>query len=322
MESGQNLKRRMKSVQNIGQITKAMELVEATKMRKSQELALGSRPYAYTALEMLGVLSSLKARDGKMVPMPEILRERPIEKTAFLLMTSDKGLAGSFNSSVFRKFENYVRTGHIDLHDQKYSFMAVGQKAKSYLEHRGIPVSNAFNRMGDIMTMAEAEPISEALVAGYLNHDFDEVILFSTNFVNALRQEVFIRQILPVSFEKIQESIRLLIPESGKYSQYLSASGAPADENGQKKDIRYIIEPSATEVLNQLAPLLLKIRVYHAILEANASEHSARRVAMKNASDNASELSEKLTMIYNKSRQAAITSQIIEVTSGAQAAQN
>src|SRR5438552_3137692 len=146
MESTQNLKRRMRSVQNIGQITKAMELVAATKMRRSQELALGSRPYAYTALEILGVIASLTD-----VPMPELLRERTPEertgRTAFLVMTSDKGLAGSFNGAVFRKFENYVRANKIDLRavaasgDPKYSFIAVGQKAKSYLEHRGLAVS-------------------------------------------------------------------------------------------------------------------------------------------------------------------------------------
>ena len=316
MESGQSLKRRMKSVQNIGQITKAMELVEATKMRKSQELALGSRPYAYTALELLGTLSNLTANSDGSIPIPAILQERPVEKTAFLIMTSDKGLAGSFNSSVFRKFEQFVKINNINTRDPKYSFITVGQKAKSYLEHRGMPVAQSFLRLGDLTEMEEANPISEFLIAGYMKHDFDEVTLFSTNFVNALRQEVFIRQVLPVSFEKIKESIQLLIPESGKYSQYLAVSAVSEEK---KKNVDYIIEPSAKEVLEELAPVLLKIRVYHAILEANASEHSARRVAMKNASDNASELSEKLTMIYNKSRQAAITNQIIEVTSGAQA---
>lgn len=308
MESGQNLKRRMKSVQNIGQITKAMELVEATKMRKSQELALNSRPYAYAALELLGVLAGVQD-----VKLPEILMERPIERTAFLLMTSDKGLAGSFNSSVFRKFEQYIKANNIDPHDVKYSFIAVGQKAKSYLEHRGLNVVISFSHLGDATAQEEADPISDFLIANYIDHNFDEVISFSTNFVTALRQEVFVRQILPISFEKIKESIELLIPEAGRYSQFLSSP----ENLEEKKHDEYVIEPSAQEVLALLAPKLLKIRVYHAILEANASEHSARRVAMKNASDNAADLSAKLTMVYNKSRQAAITAQIIEITSGA-----
>ncbi len=309
MESGQSLKRRMKSVQNIGQITKAMELVAATKMRRSQELALNSRPFAYTALQLLGVLSNLQD-----VPLPGLLQARPVVKTAFLIVTSDKGLAGSFNSSVIRKFEHYVSAHNIDTHDPKYSFVAIGQKAKSYLEHRGLKVAGSFTRVGDFTRMEEVGPIAEFLISGYLQHDFDEVLSFSTNFITALRQDVFVRQVLPVSFEKIKESVRLLVPEAGKYSQYID-TGSFEDE----KNIDYIIEPTPAEVLAELAPELLKIRIYHAILEANASEHSARRVAMKNASDNAKDLSETLNMVYNKSRQAAITNQIIEVTSGAQA---
>lgn len=309
MESAQNLKRRMKSVQNIGQITKAMELVAATKMRRSQELALNSRPYAYTALEILSVISNLKD-----VSLPEILHERTVEKTAFLIVTSDKGLAGSFNSSVLRKFEQYVKTNKLDLRDPKYSFIAVGQKAKSYLERRGMNVINSFNRVGDFTRMEEIDPISDFLISSYMNHGFDEVVSFSTTFVTALRQEVFVRQILPISFEKIKESVKILIPESGRYSQYLDEE-AFSDE----KNVDYLIEPSPTEVLKLLARTLLKIRIYHMILEANASEHSARRMAMKNASDNASDVSQDLTVEYNKSRQAAITNQIIEVASGAQA---
>src|SRR5579862_2861739 len=208
MESTQNLKRRIRSVQNIGQITKAMELVAATKMRRSQELALNSRPYAYTALEILGVIAS-----RQNVPMPELLTERPVEVTAFLIVTSDKGLAGSFNSSVFRKFEQYVRANKIDICDPRYAFITVGQKAKSYLEHRGVTVAQSFLRAGDFTKIEEVNPITEALIAGYLAHEFDEVVAFSTQFITALRQEVLVRKVLPVSFEKIKESIEMLLPE-------------------------------------------------------------------------------------------------------------
>ncbi len=309
MESSQNLKRRMRSVANIGTITKAMELVAATKMRRAQELALTSRPYAYTALELLGILSELKN-----VPAPELMTQRPVERTAFVLVTSDRGLAGAFNSAVIRKFEHYARENHIDLASAKYSFIAVGQKAKSYLDRRKLPVVAAFTRVGDFTHMEEVEPISDFLIDGFLKRDFDEVISFSMHFVTALRQDVFVRGLLPISADKIRESIEFLIPESGRYSQYIDKN--ILIDNREKQ---YKIEPSPREVLAELAPALLKIRIYHMILEANASEHSARRVAMKNASDNASELSEELNVVYNKSRQASITNQIIEVTSGAQA---
>jgi F-type H+-transporting ATPase subunit gamma len=311
MESGQSLKRRMKSVSNIGQITKAMELVSATKMRKSQELALTSRPYAYAALELLGILSGMKDAAPS-----EILQPRKIEKTAFVLMSSDKGLAGSFNGAIVREFERYMKTNHINLHDPKYSFIAIGQKSKSYLDRRGAKVIASFNRVGDFTKPEEAEPIAEFLVSGYMKHDFDSAIVFFTTFVTALRQDPVAREFLPINSTAIKQSIEETIPRAGKYSEYAKSETLLG---GEVSD--YLIEPSPKEVLAELAPRLLKIRIYHAILEANASEHSARRVAMKNASDNASDLSESLTMVYNKSRQAAITSQIIEVTSGAQAAQ-
>jgi len=299
----------MKSVKNIGQITKAMELVAATKMRRSQEVALNSRPYAYAALELLGMLSNIEG-----VAMPEILVSRPIEKTTFLLMTSDKGLAGSFNGAVIRRFERYVRENHIDPRDSRYSFIAIGQKAKTYLERRGMNVIQSFIRVGDVMRMEEAEPIAEFLIEGFLRHDFDSATAFFTTFVTALRQDAVAREFLPISYEKVKESIGETIPRAGRYSEY-AKSEAFFDGNNRE----FIIEPAPAEVLAELAPQLLKIRIYHMILEANASEHSARRVAMKNASDNARDLSENLNVVYNKQRQAAITSQIIEVTSGAQA---
>lgn len=309
MESAQNIKRRLKGVQNIGTITKAMELVAATKMRKAQELALTSRPYSYTALELLGILSGLEN-----VPMPEILRARPVKKISFLLVTSDKGLAGSFNSAVIRRFEQYVRSEKIDLHDEKYSFVAIGQKAKIYLERRKLNVVGSFIRVGDYTKMEEVMPISDFLVSGYLRHDFDKVTAFYATFVTALRQDAIIRDFLPISYESIKQSIEDTIPRAGRYSEY-----AKSESFFEEKNREYIIEPSPKEVLEELAPKLLTIRMYQAILEANASEHSARRVAMKNASDNASEISENLNVEYNKSRQASITRELTEITAGAEA---
>ncbi len=310
MESLQNLKRRLKGAQNIGTITKAMELVEVTKMRKSQEYALNSRPYSYTALGILGILSM-----QVYSPLPKLLRGRPVRKTAFMLIASDKGLAGSFNSAVIRKFESFIRAHAIDVYEKKYSFIAVGQKARAYCERRNLALAQSFRHMGDASKMEEVEPIADFLIKGYLREDFDEVILFSTGFVSALRQDPIMRQLFPVTFAKIKESIEETVPRAGRYSHYIDIESLAGRQNGD-----YLIEPSANEVMEELAPKLLKIQLYHLILEANASEHSARRVAMKNASENAEDLSEKLNVVYNKSRQAAITNAIIEVTSGAEAA--
>ena len=309
MQSTQDLKRRMKSVHNIGQITKAMELVAATKMRKAQELALDSRPYSYAALELLGVLSELKD-----VPRPPLLEKRPVARTAFLIVTSDKGLAGAFNSAVIRKFEQYARAEKIDVADPGQSFIAVGQKARAYLARQKANIAASFTRAGDYTRMEEVRPMADALIEGYLRGDFDRVIAFYTTFVTALRQDAVMREFLPIDLEAIKQSIEETIPRAGRYSEYARSESFLKDDG--RAD--YIIEPTPSEVLAELAPRLLTVRIYNAILEANASEHSARRMAMRNASDNAAELSQNLNIEYNKSRQAAITNQIIEVTSGAQ----
>ncbi len=311
MASTQNLKRRIKSVTNIGTITKAMELVAATKMRRSQELALTSRPYSYAAIELLGVLADLKD-----VALPELLRPRKVERTVFIVVTSDKGLAGSFNSAVIKKFEDFAKERAIDISDPKYSFIAIGQKAKSFFERKKVNVSAFFRRVGDFTKPEEIDPIAEFIMAGYLKRDFDSAIAFFSAFVTALRQDAVAREFLPVTYDAVKESIEDTIPRAGRYSNY-----AESGSFFERKAKEYIIEPSSTEVLAELAPKLLKTRIYHAILEANASEHSARRVAMKNASENASELSKKLNLDYNKSRQAAVTNEIIEVTSGANSLQ-
>jgi F-type H+-transporting ATPase subunit gamma len=333
MESLQNIKRRIKGVSNIGQITKAMELVAATKMRKSQEIALESRPYAYAALEILATLAKLED-----VPMPALMQAREVKKTLMVVITSDKGLAGSFNGTVIRTFERFinqnpppfqggVRGGSENSKTEplptspwkgeglpRYQFLAIGQKAKQYFERRNMPLVNSFVRAGDYTKRAESDPIAEFIIEGYKKGDWDEVIAFSTVFVTALRQDVLQRQLLPVNFEKLRETVGELIPRAGRYSHYLDID-AFSSENG----VEYIIEPSPREVLEKLAPELLKIRLYDWIMESNASEHSARRVAMKNASENANELSENLTVEYNKSRQGAITQEIAEITAGANA---
>jgi F-type H+-transporting ATPase subunit gamma len=307
MASAQNLKRRIKSVTNIGTITKAMELVAATKMRRSQELAIASRPYSYAALELMGILAGLKD-----VPMPEIFAPREIKKTVFVILISDKGLAGAFNSAVIRKFEAYVRERNIDIQSDRYAFVAIGQKARTYLERRKLPILAQFTRVGDYTRVEEVMPIVNFLVQGYAGHTFDEATIFFTKFESALRQDAVVRDLFPVTYEVIKHSIEATIPKTGRYSNY-TISESFFDE----KERDYIIEPSPADVLAELAPKLLETRLYHIVLEANASEHSARRMAMKNASENASELSENLNLEYNKSRQAAVTNAIIEVTSGA-----
>jgi F-type H+-transporting ATPase subunit gamma len=313
MESPQNLKKRLKSVNNINQITKAMELVSATKMRKSQQIALDSRPYSFAALDFLATVSNLEQE------LPALFHIRKnIKKVLFVVVTSDKGLAGAFNSSVFKKFEQHLKIEKEEWKKEEHLYVAVGEKSYAYLAKKGYKILKKFTNVGDYTSTEQVKPLSDFLVKGYLNKDFDRVVVVSTHFRSALKQEPHIRRILPIDFDHIADTIKEIIPERGKFADLIkehNISFTP-DETKQKE---YTIEPNAEKVLEKLAEHLFFMQVYHLILEANASEHSARRMAMKTASDNALDLGNKLNLQYNKSRQSKITTEISEIVAGAEA---
>jgi len=312
MESPQNIKKRLKSVKNIGQITKAMELVSATKMRKSQQVALDSRPYSFAALDLLATISALDLK------LPELLQIRPVKKVLFVLVASDKGLAGAFNSSVFKKFEQHLKIHKSEWDKEEHSYIAVGEKAYNYLSKRGFNVLKKINDMGDFTDLEEVQPMADFLVKGFLNKDWDRVIVISTHFITALKQEPHVRRVLPIDFDHIAKTVVETIPERGKFAELLKENDVSFVPNREKIK-EYIIEPSPEKVLEKLAEHLFLMTIYQLVLEANASEHSARRMAMKTASDNASDLAEKLNLQYNKSRQAKITTEISEISAGAEA---
>jgi F-type H+-transporting ATPase subunit gamma len=313
MESLQSIKRRIKGVKNINQITRAMELVAANKMRRSQEVALASRPYGFAVLDLLGRLSKLE--DANAHPL---LQSRPVKKTAIVLITSDKGLAGAFNSSVIRKFESYVRSEKIDMKDAAYEFIAVGQKAINFLSRNAHGIKQSFTKVGDRTKIEEIQPLAKMLTEGYLKGEWDKVVVFSTHFHSALRQEPLVRDLLPVTFDNLKDTVQEILPQTGKFAELIKSEKIQYF-TGDNKTGQYVIEPSPSEVLGALVPHLVEMEIYEMILEANASEWAARRMAMKSASDNAKELATDLTLAYNKSRQAAVTSQIIEITAGAEA---
>jgi F-type H+-transporting ATPase subunit gamma len=318
MESPQNIKKRLRSVNNINKITKAMEMVAATKMRKSQEIALSSRPYAFAALDFLASLCNLDPEK-----LPELFKKRDVKRVLFILVSSDKGLAGAFNSSVFRKFEQHVKefpasAKGLGAEKEEKFYVAVGEKAFNYLSKKGFNVVKKFVAVGDFTTTEQVRPLTEFVVNGYLQEKWDRVVIVSTHFRSALKQEPHVRRILPVDFDHIKETVQEIIPERGKFADLIKEQQISFIP-GVCENKEYLIEPSAGEVLNKLAEHLFFIQVYHLILEANASEHSARRMAMKTASDNASDLGEALNLQYNKSRQSKITTEISEISAGAEA---
>lgn len=317
MESLQALKSRLRAVNNIGQITKAMEVVSATKMRRAQEVALNSRPYAFEALRLLervsrGASPTSNGANGRAaIPLAET---RLIQKTLVVVVSSDRGLAGSFNAQVFRAADAFLANNRQNgKFGHSYILATIGKKAGAYAAKRGFEIAAKFHDWSDHAEPEEVEPLMRLAVDGFLENRWDRVVTISTHFRTTLKQEVLIRQILPVDFEKIRETAAEIVPERGRWANpQTQIRGGSTSING---GVEYIFEPSPAEALNALIPHLVKMQFYHLVLEANASEHSARMVAMKNASDNAEDLSGKITLDYNKARQASITKEIIEITS-------
>ncbi|MDP3769602.1 MAG: ATP synthase F1 subunit gamma [Candidatus Sungbacteria bacterium] len=307
MTSTKSVKQRIKSVKNTSQITKAMEVVSATKMRRSQEFALIARPYAVASLELL---NNLLVRTPIL---PDLLQARSITRTCYLVVTSDKGLAGAFNGNILKKFESLMQA-NVQTH-ATFTTIAVGKKIRDYVERKNIPMEKKFWGFGDYTTLEETKDIADMIIKGYRSELWDQVIAVYTNFRSTLRQETVAKKILPATREGITDTIIGILPESGRFSQTQMRD----TQNENRFSFEYKFEPSSKEILDSLAIQLIRIHVHHIILESNASEHSARMVAMKSASDNARELMEKLTIAYNKARQSGITQELTEITAGREA---
>ncbi|MFY9462870.1 MAG: ATP synthase F1 subunit gamma [Candidatus Sungiibacteriota bacterium] len=309
MPSTKSIKQRIKSVKNTSQITKAMEVVSATKMRKSQAFALGARSYAVAGLEMA---QNLLARTP-INQLPPLLTPREIKTSCLLVVTSDKGLAGAFNGNVLKKAEAQI--AQYMVLRRPYILITVGKKAKEYFERRGSTPVKSFWGYGDYSTITETQEVADAVLAGFLDGSWDEVHAAYMNFRSTLVQESVIKKILPATKEGIEDAVASILPERGRF-----ANLQPTTYNLQPRyQYEYKFEPSAAEILQALVPQLIKMHIHHIILESNASEHSARMVAMKSASDNARDLITDLTLVYNNARQASITRELSEITAGAEA---
>jgi len=307
MASAKAVKQRIRSVKNTAQITKAMEVVSATKMRRSQEFAIKARPYAVASLNLLSNLV-MKTKE-----LPGILEQREKKECyGLLVVTSDKGLAGALNANVIRRAEAWVKARRIS--NEEFILVTVGKRAKDYFEHKSIPIHKSFWGFGDMISLKETLPVAEILIKGFLDHTWDEFSAVYTHFRTTLLQEAVVRRVLPVTENGIKEIVEGITPQRGRYSEK-----EKKDEILSHYTYEYTYEPSPEALLNELVPQLLRMHVHHMILESNASEHSARMVAMKNASDNAKELITDLTLTYNKARQASITRELSEITAGKEA---
>ena len=299
MQSTQQIRRQIQSTKNTSQITKAMEMVSAAKMRKSQEAALMARPYAEAALHILENVSE------SIEPRKHILLERrEIKNICLFVVTSDKGLCGGLNSGVIKEAAKIIKEN--EKRGRKVSVVAIGKKAESYFRKAKNNLVAVFNGIGDSVELKETLPISKLLINDFRDKKFDKVMAVYTNFVSTLKQDTRIKTILPItrrSLEETIEEIEGIVPKNSK-------SG-----NGNN-NLEYKFEPSSNEVLCKLLPNLIEIQSYHIILESNASEHSSRMVAMKTATDSARDMLEDLNLSYNYIRQQKITQEISEISAG------
>lgn len=295
-----HVKNKIISTKKTGKVTKAMEAVSAVKMRKSQLRAFESRPYVHTALRILSRISGSEA--AKQHPLAEV---RTAGKTLLVLVTSDKGLAGSVNSAVLKRAEDIVAGG------AEVSVIAIGRKAVEFAGREKLNVLAEYTNVSDDVSLADIHEMADvALKAFATSEQFKNVAIIYQNFLSTFEQEATKRQILPLDPEEIHYIMRGIRPRTGQWSE---------DTVGPDAVIDYKVEPNPEAVLDVLIPQLVQIMFFHALMESKASEHSARMVAMKNATDKSKEVTKALTLVYNKERQAAITAEVAEITGGMEA---
>ncbi len=288
MASTRDIRRRMRSVESTAKITNAVQLVAASKMRRAQDRAQAARPYAEA---MRGVLADLTGSGMENITnLHPLLERREMRETTIIVITPDRGLCGGLVSNLER------HAGEIALNSElpgQVSMIPVGRKGLEYFNRFGVTYRAEFQELGDYPGLAETRPISQIAIQDYMSGAVDQVLVVYGAFVSTVRQLPTTIQILPVD-------------------------PPPKDDSGGA-DVDYIFEPSPPSVLSDLLPRYVEMQVYQAVLEAVASEQSARMVAMRNATDAANEMLEELTLEYNKARQEQITGELLDIVGGVEA---
>jgi F-type H+-transporting ATPase subunit gamma len=277
------IRRRIKGIQSTAKITRAMEMIATSKMRRAQERGLAGRPYSEKIRQVLADLAALPREGEALHPL---LQRRPVTKIAIVHITPDRGLCGGLNTNINRKTATFILGQSVPV-----TLITIGRKGRDFMRRYGRDIRAEFTGLGDRPSLLDTLPISRIIIDDYTNGIIDLVYLAYAQFVSTMVQRPIVQQILPVE---------------------------PA-EIPQAQNVDYIYEPEPASVLGGLLPRFVEMQVYHAILESIASEQSARMVAMRNATDNANELIGELTLMYNKARQESITKELLDITGGAAA---
>jgi F-type H+-transporting ATPase subunit gamma len=308
MASLRDIRKRIRSVKNTRQITKAMKMVAAAKLRKAQDAIIAARPYA----QMLDqIISDLSARSADEEMAHPLLTARPIRRAEVVVLTSDRGLAGGFNSNVIRRANRYL---YENSGLEKIQMSTVGRKGFDFFRQRGQTIRKDFGGLYQRLNYLSAREVAQELTASFLNNEVDAVYVVYNEFVSAISQKVVLSQILP-----LQTLGGDLTPgtEAKPAAAGALATQAPKTLGPTLVDFKY--EPGRQEVLDKLVPQAVSIKLYRALLESVASEHGARMSAMENATSNATDMIASLSLHYNRTRQAVITKELMEIVSGAEA---
>lgn len=291
MASAREMRLRIRSVKNISQVTRALEAVSASKVRRAVKAVMDTRPYATKAWQ---VLTHVAAQPGRSQLHPLLTERTDIKNALAVVITGDRGLAGAYNSNVIRfiahNFDNYK---------VPVKYIAIGRKGRDLLFRRRKQVMADFSNLPAAPSFADVSAIGRLVVDSFLNGEVDEVFLVYTNFYTMARQTVEKQKLLPLELGAEHDHVVL--------------------DQARKNHAAYIYEPAEREILDEIIPRFTALQVYQAILESQASEHAARMIAMRNATDNARELVGALQLAYNKVRQQAITNDILDIVGGAEA---
>ena len=293
MANAREVKQRIRSVKNIAQVTRALQAVSASRVRKAMEAMYNTRPYATKAWQ---VLTHIAEQPGREMLHPLLTTREEVKSAIVVMISSDRGLAGPYNTNILRATLNAF-----DDYPAPVRYISVGRKGSELLYRRGKEILADFSGMPAEPTYADISPIGQIVVEEFLSGNADEVYLMYTDFVNMVRQDPQKKKLLPLETESAEGLVQ---------AGFTSSKGPSA---------AYLYEPGEEEILDEIIPSFTRLQVFQAILESFASEHAARMVAMQNATDNAGELAGLLQLEYNKARQLSITSDILDIVGGAEA---
>lgn len=315
MASALDIKRRIKSVSNTKKITRAMEMVAATKMRRAIDAVLRTRTYANLSWE---TVLNLSRTIGNGESLHELLTKREkISRIGIVLITSNRGLCGGFNTAILNKAHESIKR-HQEKAKAETDFIVIGKKGMAVNRYYGYNIVANFPKADIVYEVKEVLPVAKIVIDDYISGKYDKVMVAYTDFISTLKQVPRIRQLLPVDIGAEEEYLGIVgqDPRVGLNREFINKKQEKHLQDQEFK-YQYIFEPSPEEVLDEMIPRLIEVQLFQALLESNASEHSARMAAMHKATDAASDMVSELTLFYNKARQAGITAEIAEISAGA-----